>query len=134
MPALPSDGGAPPVPSRVEPGLDPAWIAETVARALDEDLGVAPGRDVTTQATVPPSATGTAHLVARADGVVAGLVVVEEVTRLVLGRGERAAGHKDSRGPRHAKRFLRSIADQPSGVASALGDGVRSAWPQRPVE
>ncbi|WP_435739085.1 carboxylating nicotinate-nucleotide diphosphorylase [Cellulosimicrobium sp. PMB13] len=76
----------PGVPSRVEPGLDPAWVAETVARALDEDLGAAPGRDVTTQATVPPSSTGTAHLVARADGVVAGLVVVEEVTRQVAVR------------------------------------------------
>ncbi|MGW9468891.1 MULTISPECIES: carboxylating nicotinate-nucleotide diphosphorylase [unclassified Cellulosimicrobium] len=87
MPARPADGGAPPaVPSRVEPGLDPAWIAETVARALDEDLGPVPGRDVTTQATVPTSATGTAHLVSRADGVVAGLVVVEEVTRQVAER------------------------------------------------
>ncbi|MCB7136875.1 carboxylating nicotinate-nucleotide diphosphorylase [Cellulosimicrobium marinum] len=73
-------------PSRVEPGLDPAWTAQTVARALDEDLGPAPGRDVTTQATVPTSGTGTAHLVARADGVVAGLVVVEEVTRQVADR------------------------------------------------
>ncbi|MET7135644.1 carboxylating nicotinate-nucleotide diphosphorylase [Cellulosimicrobium sp. MI9406] len=70
----------------MEPGLDPAWIAETVARALDEDLGPVPGRDVTTQATVPTSATGTAHLVSRADGVVAGLVVVEEVTRQVAER------------------------------------------------
>ncbi|WP_454040991.1 carboxylating nicotinate-nucleotide diphosphorylase [Cellulosimicrobium sp. Marseille-Q8652] len=73
-------------PSRVDPPLDPAWVAETVARALDEDLGTAPGRDVTTQSTVPPSSTGTAHLVARADGVVAGLVVVEEVTRQVAAR------------------------------------------------
>jgi len=81
-----SDAPAPRVPTRVEPGLDPAWVAETVARALDEDLGAAPGRDVTTQATVPSSATGTAHLVARADGVVAGLVVVEEVTRQVAER------------------------------------------------
>lgn len=59
--------------------LDPAWLARTVALALDEDLGPAPGRDVTTQATVPPEAVGTARLVARADGVVAGLVVVPEV-------------------------------------------------------
>lgn len=82
-----SDGAARPgVPSRVEPALDPAWIADTVARALDEDLGPAPGRDVTTQATVPVSETGTAHLVARADGVVAGLVVVEEVVRQVAAR------------------------------------------------
>ncbi|MEK8227641.1 hypothetical protein NKG05_18270 [Oerskovia sp. M15] len=58
-------------PSLIEPGLDPRWVADIVTRALDEDLGPTPGRDVTTQATVPPSGTGTAHLVARADGVVA---------------------------------------------------------------
>ncbi len=61
--------------------LDPDWLARTVATALDEDLGPAPGRDVTTQATVPPDETGTARLVARADGVLAGLVVVPEVLR-----------------------------------------------------
>ena len=66
--------------------LDPDWLARTVAIALDEDLGVAPGRDVTTQATVPPDETGTAHLVARADGVLAGLVVVPEVLRQTAGR------------------------------------------------
>src|SRR5690606_28352976 len=46
---------------------------------LDEDLGPEPGRDVTTQATVPAAARGTAHLVARGTGVVAGLDVVAEV-------------------------------------------------------
>jgi nicotinate-nucleotide pyrophosphorylase (carboxylating) len=65
-------------PSAVEPGLDAGWIARTVAVALDEDLGTAPGRDVTTQATIPASATGTADLVARESGTVAGLVVVAE--------------------------------------------------------
>lgn len=59
--------------------LDPAWLERTVRTALDEDLGPAPGRDVTTQATVPPESSGTAHLVARAEGVVAGLGVVGEV-------------------------------------------------------
>ncbi|WP_239073067.1 carboxylating nicotinate-nucleotide diphosphorylase [Sediminihabitans luteus] len=54
--------------------------------ALDEDLGPAPGRDVTTQATVPASATGTADLVARADGVAAGLVVVAETLGQVAAR------------------------------------------------
>ena len=73
-------------PSAVEPGLDAAWVARTVETALDEDLGAAPGRDVTTQATVPASATGTADLVARSAGTVAGLVVVAEVLRQVAGR------------------------------------------------
>jgi nicotinate-nucleotide pyrophosphorylase (carboxylating) len=59
--------------------LEPGWLATTVATALREDLGPPPGRDVTTQATIPPSATATAHLVARADGVLAGLAVVPEV-------------------------------------------------------
>jgi nicotinate-nucleotide pyrophosphorylase (carboxylating) len=67
-------------------GLDPVWIRDVVARALDEDLGVAPGRDVTTQATVPEEETGAAHLVARAGGVVAGLVIVAEVLAQVADR------------------------------------------------
>ena len=66
--------------------LDQDWLARTVAIALDEDLGPAPGRDVTTQATVPPDETGTAHLVARGDGVLAGLVVVPEVLRQTAAR------------------------------------------------
>lgn len=74
------------VPSAVEPGLDPAWVSRTVAVALDEDLGPAPGRDVTTQATIPASATGIADLVARQDGTVAGLVVVPEVLAQVAER------------------------------------------------
>lgn len=65
---------------------DPAWTARTVELALDEDLGPAPGRDVTTQATVAPDASGTAHLVARADGVVAGLVLVAPVLDAVAAR------------------------------------------------
>ncbi|WP_123816257.1 carboxylating nicotinate-nucleotide diphosphorylase [Myceligenerans xiligouense] len=74
------------VPSVVEPGLDPEWISRTVAVALDEDLGPAPGRDVTTQATIPRSAIGTADLVAREDGTVAGLVVVPETLLQVAER------------------------------------------------
>lgn len=66
--------------------LDPAWIARTVAVALDEDLGPAPGRDVTTQSTIPPETVGAADLVARQDGVVAGLVVIPEVVGQVATR------------------------------------------------
>lgn len=65
---------------------DAAWLAGLVGTALDEDLGPAPGRDVTTQATVPVHETGTADVVARADGVVAGLVVVAEVLDQVADR------------------------------------------------
>ncbi|MEN5073742.1 carboxylating nicotinate-nucleotide diphosphorylase [Isoptericola cucumis] len=73
-------------PSAVQPGLDPAWVARAVTTALDEDLGPAPGRDVTSQATVPASATGTADLVARESGTVAGLVVVTETLNQVATR------------------------------------------------
>ena len=66
--------------------LDSTWLRETVARALDEDLGGVPGRDVTTSATVPRDATGTAHLVARSEGVIAGLVVIDEVLGQVAAR------------------------------------------------
>ncbi len=80
----------PPVPRPVaqpeDRPLDPLWLTRTVAVALDEDLGQAPGRDVTSQATIPAGALGTAHLVAREDGVVAGLPVVAEVLSQVAER------------------------------------------------
>ena len=57
----------------VEAGLDPAYVLDVVTRALDEDL--AGGLDVTSVATVPFDQESTADLVARADGVVAGLAV-----------------------------------------------------------
>lgn len=72
--------------ARDERPLDPDWLERTVRTALDEDLGPDPGRDVTTQATVPSAAHGTAHLVTRAAGVVAGLGVVPEVLAQVAGR------------------------------------------------
>ncbi len=54
----------------VEP-LPAAELARLAALTLDEDLAL--GLDVTTTATVPPDARATARLVARRDGVVAGL-------------------------------------------------------------
>jgi nicotinate-nucleotide pyrophosphorylase len=59
-------------------GLDPAEVAGIVARALAEDLGP-DGLDVTSVATIPAGQTGVADLVARADGVVAGLPVARAV-------------------------------------------------------
>lgn len=55
-----------------------------VERALDEDL--ATGTDVTTMATIPASQVSVSHLVARADGVVAGLPVVALVLDAVATR------------------------------------------------
>jgi nicotinate-nucleotide pyrophosphorylase (carboxylating) len=62
-------------------GLDPGRIAAFVSAALDEDL--AGGADVTTAATVPAGARGSAEVVARSAGVVAGLPVAELVFWLV---------------------------------------------------
>jgi nicotinate-nucleotide pyrophosphorylase (carboxylating) len=66
-------------------GLDPAEVARVIETALAEDLN--PGSDVTTLATIPPDMNGTADLVARAPGVVAGLLVAEAVFHLV-GEGD----------------------------------------------
>jgi nicotinate-nucleotide pyrophosphorylase (carboxylating) len=87
----------------VDVGLDPAWVRELVLRALAEDLGIprngtergpagttagstgraagphTSGHDVTTEATVDAAAEGEAHLVARADGVLAGLPLLSVV-------------------------------------------------------
>lgn len=127
-------------PSTVDPGLDAAWVARTVRIALDEDLGPAPGRDVTSQATIPPSATGVAELVAREDGVVAGLVVVREVlgqvaTRLGLATPSVTFHAQDGdavttgqvlavlEGPTQvllvAERTVLNLASRASGVATA---------------
>jgi len=59
-------------------GLDPVAVLEIVDRALAEDLG--PNRvDVTSLATIPAAQVDTAEVVARADGVVAGLAVAAAV-------------------------------------------------------
>ena len=55
-----------------------------VHRALDEDLDT--GTDVTTMATIPASQVSVSHLVARADGVVAGLPVAALVLDAVATR------------------------------------------------
>jgi nicotinate-nucleotide pyrophosphorylase (carboxylating) len=55
-----------------------------VHRALDEDLST--GTDVTTMATIPASQVSISHLVARADGVVAGLPVTALVLDAVASR------------------------------------------------
>ncbi|HWS58718.1 MAG TPA: hypothetical protein VN257_09270, partial [Actinotalea sp.] len=78
-----ADRGLEPV---LDPVLDPGRLRALVTVALDEDLGPAPGRDVTTQATILPSDRGAAHLVARAPGVVAGLPVLRPVLDEVAGR------------------------------------------------
>lgn len=66
--------------------LDPAWLSATVARALDEDMGGNPGRDVTTQATIPATAEVTGDVVAREPGVLAAAAVIAETLTQVAER------------------------------------------------
>jgi len=61
-------------------GLHPAWVSDLVSRALAEDLGTPgdgphAGHDVTGEATIPAEQVGTAQIVARAAGILAGLPV-----------------------------------------------------------
>ncbi|MEW9549976.1 L-aspartate oxidase [Nonomuraea sp. NPDC050783] len=58
-------------------GLDPAEVDALIARALEEDLWEA--GDVTSLATIPAGQRSTGDVVARRDGVVAGLAVAEAV-------------------------------------------------------
>ncbi|SDN49880.1 carboxylating nicotinate-nucleotide diphosphorylase [Geodermatophilus sp. DSM 45219] len=125
-------------------GLDEAWVAELVERTLAEDLtGGAPlpsapdlavTYDVTSAATVPAARLGTADLVARADGVVAGLPVAARVfTRLAPGAtltasaadGDRVARGDvllTVRGPVRAllaaERSALNVASRASGIAT----------------
>ncbi len=126
-------------------GLSEAWVDELVERTLAEDLaggavlpsepGLAVALDVTSAATVPPAQFGTADLVARADGVVAGLPVAARVfTRLAPGAtlttgaadGDRVARGDvllTIRGPVRAllaaERSALNIAGRASGIATA---------------
>ncbi|RBY84187.1 carboxylating nicotinate-nucleotide diphosphorylase [Blastococcus sp. TF02A-26] len=126
-------------------GLDEAWVDALVESTLAEDLtggAVLPGApdlavsyDVTSAATVPPAQMGTADLVARADGVVAGLPVAARVfTRLAPG-ATLTVGASDGdrvrrgdvlltvRGPVRAllaaERSALNIASRASGIATA---------------
>jgi nicotinate-nucleotide pyrophosphorylase (carboxylating) len=59
------------------PQLDRAEVDRLVRAALEEDL--AGGADITSEATIPAEQQAIGDLVARADGVVAGLPVAEAV-------------------------------------------------------
>jgi len=61
-------------------GLDVAAVVRVIRAGLAEDL--ADGPDVTTAATIPPEAIGTASVVARRRGVIAGLYVADSVFQL----------------------------------------------------
>jgi nicotinate-nucleotide pyrophosphorylase (carboxylating) len=67
-------------------GLDPVAVLRIVDNALDEDLGGPDGVDVTSVATVPAGQIDTGDLIARSDGVVAGLAVAAAVFERASGR------------------------------------------------
>ncbi|TDW88240.1 nicotinate-nucleotide pyrophosphorylase [carboxylating] [Kribbella pratensis] len=66
--------------------VDRQWVGDLVRATIEEDL--AGGVDVTTTATVDPDQVSVAELVARADGVVAGLEIAELVLRQVAAPDE----------------------------------------------
>ena len=71
-------------------GLDPAAVLRVVMAGVEEDL--ADGPDVTTAATIPAEETGTAQVVARRPGIVAGLYVADAVFQLADPASESTQG------------------------------------------
>jgi nicotinate-nucleotide pyrophosphorylase (carboxylating) len=126
-------------------GLDEAWVTDLVERTLAEDLtGGSPlphapdqavAHDVTSAATVPATQRGTADLVARADGVVAGLPVAARVFSRLSPSATLVAGASDGdrvragdvlltvtghvRALLAAERSALNIASRASGIATA---------------
>jgi nicotinate-nucleotide pyrophosphorylase (carboxylating) len=126
-------------------GLDEAWVSELVERTLAEDLtGGAPlpadpaaavALDVTSAATVPADQRGTADLVARAPGVVAGLPLAARVIARLAPDATLSVGAADGdrvqrgdvlltvTGPVRAllaaERSALNIASRASGIATA---------------
>jgi nicotinate-nucleotide pyrophosphorylase (carboxylating) len=104
-------------------GLDPAAVERVVAVALQEDLGPVGGVDVTSEATIPADQTDTGDVVARADGVVAGLPVAAAVFDLA-GAGRLRFDAVAAEGQRVARGdVLASV----TGPTRALLTGERTA-------
>jgi len=113
-------------------------VEEAVRASLREDLGRA--GDITTQATIPASASATAHFVARTGGVVAGVTIAEAAFaaldrsiqfEIVRADGKHiAAGDTIARvsGPARpilsAERVALNYLSHLSGIATATADLV----------
>ena len=97
----------------------PAEISRYISRALEEDIG--PG-DVTTDTIVPADASLRGRIVAKQDGVVAGLEIAEQVFLELSGRvsfvTEVGEGEKVTRG---------TVLANVDGSARALLTGERTA-------
>jgi nicotinate-nucleotide pyrophosphorylase (carboxylating) len=126
-------------------GLDEVWVGELIERTLAEDLtggtplpadpAAAVALDVTSAATVPTGQIGTADLVARAPGVVAGLPLAARVIARLAPGATLTAGAADGdrvergdvlitvTGPVRAllaaERSALNIASRASGIATA---------------
>lgn len=86
-------------------GLDPVEVQEVIDVAVAEDLQAA--GDVTSLATVGPEQWAVAEVVARADGVIAGLVVAEAVfARFGLGHAGPDSAAPDDRPPSRSERLV----------------------------
>ena len=120
-------------------GLDPAEIDALIDRALAEDLQEA--GDVTSLATIPAEQRAIADVVARKDGIVAGLAVAEAVfVRLGAARTERRAKDGEHvragdvlmtvegpvRGLLTAERTALNLLTHLSGVATLTGKWVEA--------
>ena len=123
-----------------EAGLEPRALYELILAALEEDLPDG-SVDVTSVATIPADARGTADLSIREDGVVAGLGVAELVFHVVLGSDVRVSDRIPDgthvrrgnvamtvsgpvRGLLTAERTALNLASHLSGVASATARWV----------
>jgi nicotinate-nucleotide pyrophosphorylase (carboxylating) len=125
-----------------EAGLDPRAVYDDIIGALEEDL---PGdaEDITSAATIPADARGTADFAAREEGVVAGLGIAALVFNVVLGDAVSvtdrvpdgthvAAGDTvlrvsgPTRGLLTAERTALNFASHLSGVASATARWVEA--------
>ena len=102
-------------------GLDPEAVERTVRMALAEDLGGPSGVDVTSVATIAAEQTGVADLVARADGVVAGLPVAALVFDLA------GAGAFESAVPEGARVSRGDVLATVAGPVRALLSAERTA-------
>ncbi|GGO61600.1 L-aspartate oxidase [Nonomuraea cavernae] len=119
-------------------GLDPAEVGAVVDRALAEDLTEA--GDVTSEATIPAGQRSTGDVVARRDGVVAGLGVAEVVFLRFGVRAERRAKDGErvragdvlmtvegpTRGLLTAERTALNLLTHLSGIATLTGRWVEA--------
>lgn len=155
MTGLPSDPHALSRSLLATAAIDHAEMIALVRRAIAEDLAYGP--DITTQATIPAHAEGTAHIVARAPGTIAALGVAAAVLEtLWADREDQPAGPApvitpivrdgDRIAPRDlvlrlsgplrllltAERTLLNLLSQLSGVATETARWVHAlASPQR---